>query len=636
MEIYIDNELLDMPADGGDITETITNIRFCESVLSDDFTTDFDVPLTRKNRRLLGLYTEFYKGHPQRVDCVAYKMGERYTAQLTVNSVTDETANITIYMPILFRGLDGLNLRRLGVDGNSTIYRWREAAAATDTVPFPKYIAEKDNYSGWYARHPVARHYDIMQELYGLQGGNLTIDESECQPTGWMLDELAVPATGKYVCPQNKRQCLVAIAEDGSSDFDIYGGQHIVNDLDIDGQDIYSGGTWTPGGLVRTITFNRTCRATITAQKWTKNLIYSADIYINGVAQNMVDNTGNPYSITTKTTQKVFNAGDQLTIVATGPDYDKMLMVMLEYSNYNIEDEDYERDLRYSAVSADWADWGWTGATVDHSQWSFSYFGLWCNMPDVSLKSYLTTICWITGMQYVLLQGPPLTLKLTALDTGMKTLEREWVESISMTSGRVGKLTWIRYRDSDYGRQVLTAKGDGLEDNKALFTSDFAPVFATRDIYKGYVPMYELDADEDQADPRNWKVNYTDCEAFIGLLQQIVIDPELINLKQPPALSNMGFKNFNGIVEIQGWTRQDIRRDSTIAIDGVKFALAEVEWEDSTEQFHYTAIKVNITEYETYTPPTPGNQRQLVGIKIGGNYYIIGEKVSTDYNLIGK
>ena len=634
MEIYIDNELLDMPAGGGEITETITNIRFCESVLSDDFTTDFDVPLTRKNRRLLGLYTEFYKGHPQRVACVAYKRGERYTAQLTVNSTTDTTANVTLFTPVLFASIDSLSLWRLQVDSASTIYKWAEDAAALDTVPFPKYISEKGNIAGCYARHAVATHTDIMQGFLATQGGNLSLDESEFVAVGWDLQDLTVVATKKTVCPQNPTQCILAISESGTTDFSIFGGQHIVNDLKMEEQPTYSGGQWLPNGTVQSFTFNRSCNATVTVEKWNKDGIYDADIYINGVAQNMVDNTGGSGSVTSKTTTKTFNEGDVLTIVSNQMSGDKFIMVKFVYSDYNIAEADYEEELDYLPVSADWSAWGATLAP-SHTDWSFSYFGLWCNMPDISVKSYLTTVSWVTGMQYVLLQGPPLTLKLTALDTNVKTLEREWVESIAMTSGRVGKLTWIRYRDSDYGRKVLTAKGDGLEDNKALFTSDFAPVLATRENGKGYVPIYEMEQDAEVLDAHNWKVNYTDCEAVIGLLYY---NPDLpiSTLGVPPALSNMGFGNFNGIVEIQGWTRQDIRRDSTIAIDGVKFALTEVEWEDSTDQFHYTAIKINITEYETYTPPTPGNQRHLVGIKIDGNYYIIGEKVSTDYNLIGK
>lgn len=587
MEIYIDNELLDMPADGGEITETITNVRFCSDVLSDDFTTDFDVPLTRKNRRLLGLYTEFYTGHPQRVACVAYKSGERYTAQLTVNSVTDSTANVTLFTPVLFASIDNLSLWRLQVDSASTIYKWAEDAAALDTVPFPKYITEKGNIAGCYARHPVATHTDIMQGVLATQGGNLSLDESEFVAVDWDLQDLTVVATKKTVCPQNPTQCLLAIAESGSYDFSIFGGQHIVNDLKMEEQPIYSGGQWLPSGTVQSFTFNRRCNATVTVEKWNKDGIYDADIYINGVAQNMVDNTGGTGSIKSKTTTKTFYEGDVLTMVSDQMSGDKIIMVKFVYSGYNIADADYEEELDYLPVSADWSAWG-ASFPPSHTDWSFSFFGLWCNMPDISIKSYLTTVCWVAGMQYVLEQLPTLTLKLTALTDDEKTVEKHWVESVAMTSSTIGRTNIIRYKDGKPSA-ILTAEGSELEGEKVLFESEFSSVKATRDSKKGYVPIYEMEQDDEVLDAHNWKVNYEDCDGYLGLLYYNS-DLPISSLGVPPKLSTMEMRDFGSVVEVKGWTRQDIRRDSSVIIDGLRFALTSVEWDDDTDRFHYTAI----------------------------------------------
>lgn len=630
MEIYIDNELLDMPADGGEITETITNVRFCGDVLSDDFTTDFDVPLTRKNRRLLGLYTEFYTGHPQRVECVAYKRGERYTAQLTVNSTTETTANVTLFTPVLFASIDNLSLWRLQVDSASTIYKWAEDAAALDTVPFPKYIAEKGNFAGCYARHAVATHTDIMQGVLATQGGNLSLDESEFVAVGWDLQDLTVVATKKTVCPQNPTQCILAISESGTTDFSIFGGQHIVNDLKMEEQPTYSGGQWLPNGTVQSFTFNRSCNATVTVEKWNKDGIYDADIYINGVAQNMVDNTGGSGSITSKTTTKTFNEGDVLNIVSDQMSGDKFIMAKFVYSGYNIAEADYEEELDYLPVSADWSAWGAT-LGPSHSDWSFSYFGLWCNMPEISVKSYLTTVSWVSGMQYVLEQSPTLTLKLTALSDDAKTIEKHWVESVAMTSSTIGRTNIIRYKDGKPSA-ILTAEGSELEGEKVLFESEFSNVKATRDPKKGYVPIYEMEQDDEVLEAHNWKVNYEDCEGYIGLLYY---NPDLpiSSLGTPPALTTMELQDFGSVVEVKGWTRQDIRRDSSVIIDGLRFALTSVEWDDDTDRFHYTAI---LTKSPFSNEVQPTQTFELLGVKIGGDYYLIGKKDnSNNYNLIG-
>jgi len=633
MEIYIDNELLDMPADGGEITETITNVRFCGDVLSDDFTTDFDVPLTRKNRRLLGLYTEFYTGHPQRVECVAYKRGERYTAQLMVNSTTDTTANVTLFTPVLFASIDNLSLWRLQVDSASTIYKWSDEVKKTNSLKFPSYIAEKGNIAGCYGRHPVASHLDIMQGVLATQGGNLSLDESEFIGSGdfYNLNILGVVATKKTVCPQNPTQCILAISESGTTDFSIFGGQHIVNDLKMEKQPTYSGGQWLPNGTVQSFTFKRSCNATVTVEKWNKDGIYDADIYINGVAQNMVDNTGGSGSITSKTTTKTFNEGDVLTIVSDEMSGDKLIMAKFVYTGYNIAEADYEEELDYLPVSADWSAWGATLAP-SHTDWSFSYFGLWCNMPEISVKSYLTTVSWLTSMQYVLEQSPTLTLKLTALSDDAKTIEKHWVESVAMTSSTIGRTNIIRYKDGKPSA-ILTAEGSELEGEKVLFESEFSNVRSTRNWHKGYVPIYEMEQDDDVADAHNWKVNYEDCEGYLGLLY---LDTDIIycNLEQPPKLTTMEMQDFGSVVEVKGWTRQDIRRDSSVIIDGLRFALTSVEWDDDTDRFHYTAI---LTKSPFSNEVQPTQTFELLGVKTNGQFYLIGKKDnSNNYNLIGQ
>lgn len=636
MEVYVKGELLDIKSDT-DIDVTFDNIRFGGSVLPDAVSTDTDIPLNRHNRRLLGIDFEFWFGKPQIVLCNIFVGGKRYVGYIIVNSATETTANITIYLSTSFTELADVPLRNLITDDSSTIFKWAEVQSELHSGIFPSYSVEKQSTKGCYGRHPVASHIDIKNAIYDKFG--IVVDDSDWTlPTGdnyWNIDDISVVATGKYVTPSNPTQCILAIAESGSNVYNLFGGQHIVNNLYTDEQPLWSGSQWLPVTKQGLITFNRSCKATFVVERLKPTMVYDTYIYINGVAQtDMVDNNyGN--SVTTKTTTKTFSAGDTLNISRGDTSGGNILMIKVTYSNYSIGEDDYDQELKYQPVSVDWSDYTSLLPVPDHSVgWSFSFFGLWNNMPEKTVKEYLTTICWMSNMRYIRTDNPT-SLKLVSLgNLPSRILERELVSSIHFSSDKVGKTNLIRYKEDSVPSAVIYANGEGLEDEKVIYESAFKTPRSPRDLLMQRmvcVPMYEVDFEEEGVMSENWDVNYEDLEGVIGNLYYD--ENTYAYLTMPPLLKKMNLDNFYSVVEIEGWTRQPIATDDAFVIDGERFAIVSVDYNEKEDNYRYTAIRGGARP----SAVAPGNERVLVGFLLNGDYYIVGEKDSNnDFKLIGK
>lgn len=602
MEVYVKGKLLDVQQ-GGELNISFQNIRFGGSVLPDAVTTDIDVPLTKHNRLLLGIAFEFYNGKPNRVNCECFTNGKRYVGYIVVNSTTEYTASITIYLSMSFTELANLPLRNLRLDDDYTIFRWYESQAGNGTNTFPQYAVEKQSTKGCYGRHPVADHIKIKAAIENVI--NATIDESDWQiPDGdeyWDLNDIAVVATGKYVTPANKSQCIVAVSLDGSTDFSMYGGQHIVNDLIADEQPFWNSVTsqFYPSIVKNSITFNRRCNATLIGEKYNDAQVRAA--YINVHHKDGTDTGLIPFDngdftlghISRDSQTYTFEAGDVMTIYRNENFGDQFVMLKIDYSNYSINENDYDTELMYQPVICEWSTFGVTAASPSHADWSFAYIGLWNNMPEKSVKSYLTTICWMSNMRYIRTNNPA-SLKMVALGTGGSILEREQVESIIFASDRIGKTNIIRYTDEALPSAVIYADGEGLEEEKVLFESEFKTPRSPRDLTMSKrvcVPIYSVDFEEEGVDSENWKVNYEDLE---GVIAMICHDEDYIwaYLTMPPLLKKMNLDDFSTIVEIEGWTRQPIVDDDSFVIDGERFAVISVDYDDSENSYHYRAIRI--------------------------------------------
>ena len=638
MEIYVRGELLDVPANSG-IDISYQNIRFGGSVLPDAVTTDIDIPLNKKNRRLLDIKFEFFFGKANRVPCVVYTNGGRYVGYIVVNSAKEYTASITLYLSMSFAGLSDVPLRNLIEDDASTIYRWYESQAGNGTSIWPKYAVEKQSTKGCYGRHPVADHLVISSAISSRIGA--PIDESDWQipqdDNYWDINDIAVVATGKYVTPTNPTQCIVCLCAGGESVFGIFGGQHIVNDLVADEQPFWNGSKWYPSSFASQMVFNRDCTATIQCEKHTVWYDYNVYAYVNGTELSWFTNaSGYAERLDITTVTYNFKAGDVLQFKVNGGDLitDKVLMLRFDFSNYGITNDDYDNDLNYQPVSVEWTDWVNTTKPYDHSDWSFSYFGLWNNMPEKSVKDYLTTICWMSDMRYVRTDNP-LSLKMVSLGGGGRTLEREQVDDVVFSSDKLGKVNFIRYKDEAIPSAVIYANGDGLEDEKVLFESEFRTPSSPRDLLMRKhvcVPIYEVDFEEEGVDSENWSVKYEDLE---GVIAMICHDEDYIwaYLTMPPLLKTMNLSDFDSVVEIEGWTRQQIAAEESFVIDGERFAVVTVDYNDDNETYHYTALRISD---KVEQPMPPAETYIMLGVEVGGEYYLIGKEENSEYNIIGQ
>lgn len=624
MDIYIKGERLETA--NPDTTITWRDVRFCENVIGDAVSTDFDVPLTPKNRRLLELYGELYDGHPRRVEAVAYLGTFMRDCSLEVCSIDGATATCTLYISQISTLLEGVMLNDIIPDDSSTLLRWHED---TSIGNFPSYVAEKGNVAGLWKRHPVADFLTIANAITASRG--VTIDISDVSEP--MALDYSVICTGKRICPTNKIQVLLGIAASGQDQFSIFGGQHIVNDLDCKKVQ-YASGMWVPEDYAYSIVFNRNCKANIVTQ-YAPNMQggalegWEAEAYINGNPINIFEHSS--AYIKEKTTNGFsFSKGDVLTIEADMTVYDKTVMVMLEYTDYEIEESDYGNTLNYLPVSHDWSDYTnnpYIGNfTDDHSTWSFSYFGIFCNLPPLSVKSWLTTLAWCWGVKIVRNENDSRLVKFTTLTDVDVEVERMQVEKIS-TVGELAKVNYVGW-DNDVINGRFTAEGDALEESKDIFKSEFKMPGVTRD-GRVWLPIYEVELEE-SGDSRNWKCNYTDFDGVIAVL--IALDG-IPTLMPPHPLSMMGLSDFGNFVQIEGWTFNDLTNADNIIVDGVKFAIVEVEFDTKDNTYHYTAVKLK----EAIENNVIAQVRKLIGFKSGSTYYILGEQKDTDkYNLIGE
>ena len=122
MRILINSTELDVTA-GQDVSFHFANMRFSD-VFANSFSTDFDLPLTSNNIRVLGVYGLIDR--PQQlfgslIECQVLTRGENRRGRMQVNSIKNGAVNVTLYMSELPTELS-LPLAQLIPDTAATIY----------------------------------------------------------------------------------------------------------------------------------------------------------------------------------------------------------------------------------------------------------------------------------------------------------------------------------------------------------------------------------------------------------------------------------------------------------------------------------------------------------------------------------
>lgn len=637
LDIYIGGERLDVAENG--IAFTFTPLRFCGGVLPDGISVDFTLPNTANNRRLLGVSGELYTGFPSSQKGMLVCGQFTKECRVDVKNTTADGIAVAVFAFSVPSGMADRLLWRLVPDTTQTIFDWR-TAKDSDYGYFPIYTAESGHASGCYARHPfMSWGLDLKQAIESACG--CVIDDTAAVNAYPSFLDLGILADGKRLCPENPTQCLYVALRTGEPYGYIYGGQHAVNDLESDGlfswyQDqlgvfpedwLWDGsGVKAPSEQTQTgatsITFDRDCEATIT-------------IRAIGSGNRTLSVNGTPFTVSVATfiggtyyegsTVEQFQEGDVLEFPGSGSNDD--LLIMVEYSDYTIKETDYDRPLAYMPVNISFA-MGTDPNEPDWSGWSYSYFGLWANAPKRSVRSLLTTMAWAVGCGIGYF-GNELRFTDTTAQQAVNVRQR-LINTISNEQTTFGGTNIIKWANDTFSREWTIG---GLEGENVIFESEFQSPGLTRDGKRGVVDIYTVMLSD--GNQNDWPVNYEDLNGVFGL-QDHQQDPTKTYLMPFGKLSDMGLEKIAYAIEVQGEATDDISSADMLNAEGVGMFAKEIVYNPENQNFTYKAI-VTSDKAVAVVPPTPGNEYKLLGVKIGGEFYLIGKKDnSNNYNLIGQ
>lgn len=598
LDIYIGGSPLDMAK--SDISVTFTPLRFCGGVMSDGVSVDFTLPPTRHNMELLGMGGELYGGFPDDIRGLAVCGVFARKCRLSVKSVTAEGITAAVFLFAVPPGMADKLLWRLLPDDGGTIYPW--SASLGNMSMFPQYAAESGNALGCYARHPFLSWGGELKTAIE-QACGCTIDDTAAAAAYPDFYDLGILADGKRLCPENPTQCLYVALRTSEAYGYIYGGQHTVNDLESGG--LFSwyhdqlglfpeSWQWDGSGVraaseqrqtgATAITFNRECEARITVRAIGSGV---RTIEINGSPVALSVSTfigGNYYEAVTN---EQFAAGDTLAFVPMAANDD--LLIKIDYTNYTIEEADYDRPLAYMPVSISFT-MGTDPNEPDWTGWSYSYFGLWANAPKRSVRSLLTTMAWAVGCE-LKVSGSEIAFVAATLTEAVPVRQKLVTAVNNGAAMLIGKCL-IKWRNDAFMRTI----GEG-EEMTTIFESEFrSPEVSDRRLTGGglrtVVPIYDvLYSDGDQ---RDWPVQYTDMEGVLGLRVQVAIDPFKAEFQPFGKLSDMGLEavGTGGIVEVEGVTTDDISAADALNCEGVALLVEEAVYNSDNENFNYKAIRI--------------------------------------------
>lgn len=452
-----------------------TTFRF-SGKLQDSYTNDFSIPKTPNNQRLLNIYSVLdassQRVKKENIPALLQEGDNAIRIFIEVQGISKDEIKICLYENSFFSKFKDVNLSDYFTDDQNTIYEWISNSPAENPTVFLPY-----NYGAPYKYikaqyHPSKKLNDILQDIAIQENINIDL----------IPDNYRLLASKKNVCPQNKTQAIeMDLRYMSNNYYDLYGGQHIVNDCSQDTLDH--------------LTFNRDVDAKMTVYCiWRKKVGTTQnkqiDIRKNGQLISAIfinssqkrEGTAIQYSLQTK-----FKAGDTFSLYF--PDADRFqccsVVLKMEYNNYEITKDDYNTDLQYSSrrPGLDYYD-GTTHTrypmngrqiqigtdTLIPPLLSFSYFGFWTNTPNIKIGSLFYDLQWQLGKKIfydidtIYFSDQPVS----------EEVKGEILE-IYTNSSYVGQNNYIIYKGEEYKEEipVSTIDNEWLVLDKNLYESPY-------------------------------------------------------------------------------------------------------------------------------------------------------------------
>lgn len=583
--ILNDNEL-----DLFENTEVVWNwkgFRF-QTAIRDGYTNNFQIPKTLHNIQVLGVYSLLdspdiqFEGRLQ--PAVINLNGQIMPIYIQVVSINEKEIEICTYEDKLVYTIKGsklgeihdspINIQNIntGEFTPKSIFEWNPNSSQLHPNVFKYYNYGNVSYNPQFAQvHGSIKLNDILDNIG--QQHNVNIQH--------VSDLWRVICTKRYVCPENPIQVLEFNTTGALEDnlFTIFGGQHVTNDVD------FAGNT--------EITFNRHTEVNIDIwfswyKKGTTTNSFIVYVFKNDtIYDQIILNSGSYTSkYENRFLQMTFEEGDTLSFKCYyGNKYRSISFVCkLTHSNYEITEDDYGEDLLYKGRLPRLKTYNSNGGynyiyfnggynIIQTENLSFSYFGLWCNLPEIQIGELLYSLQYILNARVVQRDN---TIYFEPFVDRNSEVAGE-MTSLKFHSGEVGKKNYIRWKDGNEQPPVVEIENEWLANEKVWSKNCFKWIKNNR-----VVPQYTLKIDE------NAELEGNDVEHYIEQLIQYEYDdfdePVLLFFlpphNQPATLHTFGLDRINNCKEVSFTLTEfppDITDLDTIYVDGREYYIIEGE-----------------------------------------------------------
>lgn len=606
-----------------DISWEWTNIRFADG-FKDSYSTDMEIPKTKNNCNILGISglldsTSQLFG-TQLTPCVLSINNEMMDIYLQVVSINEDTITICLYQRSLPDKVFGKKLRSLCQDDYNTIWVWSVNTLTAYPQAFPTYNYGSALYSNLAMKHPTRKLNDVISDI------NSTLQDFTLPAVD---DSLMLMGAQKKVCPQNNRQVIEFACNLSDHKLLLAGGQHITNDLDgWDGHSKVLESTTTE------FTFNRSCTATIHGYvSWGRKPTTGLNTFIVSLLRNgqfeygwqiNTTNSGRRNGLTQSTITVNVNAGDTFSLVLNSPTAnnspDKFQLLAgvldIEYSNYNITEDDYDTELVYCHRHPSLKQWfpdntiyehPFDGRTEDFYIYNrdgslnlndtfsmtfpwrgISYIGYWCNIGGITLKDLYFGLCWLYE------QKPKREMRTLQLIPANDTviLENAVISEIRASSDKLGQTTEVTWADGEHPETLTNIDNVWLEETVTRHKSPFAYI----DSVGGglaRVKQYSITSSYDEDGKTVWECEYTEPENAVLLTYGQYGRQHRWGLLPPPPINKMGIDKLTQCMEVEVKSHDaEVTDKDYIYYNGRKFMVVEGSTDLNTKESTITALLI--------------------------------------------
>lgn len=589
---------------GQSVQWNYTPVRFMED-LTDQFTTDFELPNNRHNIQLLqasGLLDSDRRFSSRLEPALLSLNGEIINVYLQVASIDDDKISVCVYEKTIPADILNKKLIEFNKDSNYTIFPWKKDSWSKYPSVYKKYN------NGLYGRFDYAmfhqsRKVNDVIDIVGIAEG-LNIMHTD--------DQLWMTATEKNVCPQNTHQVLEVNFTDGEWG-QIVGGQHVANDAE-----------WKWSGGEDTITFNRQCNVTMKIYvSYSRGaLSVSGDHFLLIDFDSNRPQTPHQAEIVFLPTTQHYNdivtatwtlpinyvrADTTMKFRVQGANSFRFISCVIDMTitDYDIMEDDYSINLTYVARDPRMRFRNYTDNTerymvfngtsqpyIPYSGGNTKYFlapdlsiahlGFWCNLPDVTLKELLYGLQWLTRKRF---WRDKWIYDWADIDVKYKI--DGVITKFETTNDKLGQKNHLVFAgEGDNNENVVSSIDNSwLESNVDVHTSPFT-YSLKRNGNWAYYPQYK-DPKEDE-ETGEYSASFDSVDGLA--ISKIV--PTTPNLLLRVVLPTLGFNEITESTTVEIETFDSVRNADYVYLHGRKFMVQSIDTDLSTGLSTIKAIEV--------------------------------------------